>query len=267
MMAKYAAVFQLQLRATRVYRLNWVFSILCVIVPLLGLLLFWRAVYSASPGSQLRGYTIRDMMTYYLIARLVGDAVSAEWWEIGQNIRDGKLHLFVIRPIGYVGYYFARMLGTNVPSLIVTLGMFTPIIVGLAALDMLSVASGWSLLLFVPSLIAAVVLGFLIGMASQLTAFWTGEMQGMESLRRVLTGVLMGAYFPLDLLGPGLRSIASYLPFYYQLYFPTELLIGKRTMPQVGLGLAIQALWIVLLVLLVRTLWSRGMRRYQSVGG
>ena len=74
--------------------------------------------------------------------------------------------------------------------------------------------------------------------------------------------------FPLDLMPESLYRISTYLPYYYQMYFPAAILTGRIDSPIAVLhGLGIQLAWVIALLLLARFLWLRGLRRHTAVGG
>lgn len=265
-MRKYSVVFRMQVKSARAYVLNLLFSALCVAVPLFGVLLFWRALFQ-DPQVRIAGYGQSDIMAYYLITRLIGDAVSSEWWEIGENIREGRLHLFILKPLDYVGYYFSQMLGANLMTIVVTSVVLAPLTCILTAKGYFAAPSPSTLLLFSIAVAGGIALGFLIGMAFQLCAFWLGETSGLNNLRYLLTTLLMGAYFPLDFLGPRFASVLTRLPFSYQLYFPAKLFLGQLDRNSALAGLAWQWGWVAVTLAIVRLIWKQGIRRYESVGG
>ncbi len=80
--------------------------------------------------------------------------------------------------------------------------------------------------------------------------------------------VLGGQVFPLDLMPGWLFGLSSWLPYYYLIYFPAALLTGRITELDAALqGLAIQAGWVVVLLIFAQFLWTRGLRRHTAVGG
>ena len=63
-----------------------------------------------------------------------------------------------------------------------------------------------------------------------------------------------------------LQGLANVLPFAWTLNFPVLLLLGRLTPQETWRGLAIQVIWLVLSVFLVRLVWRAGVRRYGAVG-
>jgi ABC-2 type transport system permease protein len=80
--------------------------------------------------------------------------------------------------------------------------------------------------------------------------------------------ILGGQVFPLDLLPAPLYELSSYLPYYYQMYFPAALLTGRIATPEAAIqGLGIQLFWVLALYGVAQFLWLRGLRRHTAVGG
>jgi ABC-2 type transport system permease protein len=73
--------------------------------------------------------------------------------------------------------------------------------------------------------------------------------------------------FPLDLMPAPLFHAAHYLPFYYQMYFPAAIITGRIGLPLALEGLAIQFVWVLVLLAVNQLLWVRGLRRHTAVGG
>ena len=127
---KYAAAFKTQLQATQEYRVNWLLSILCEGVPLLGILLFWSALFAADTGATdasvagaVYGYSQAEVISYYIVIRVLNGLFPSVWWEVGGNIRSGHLSDFLTRPIDYLGYYTSLMLATSSQYILATAGV------------------------------------------------------------------------------------------------------------------------------------------------
>ena len=125
----------------------------------------------------------------------------------------------------------------------------------------------WRLAAAVPALFLSALVQFTIAYCFGLMTFWFLEIQGLVVLSMAVEAVLGGQIFPLDLLPPALHAIARFLPFYYQMYFPAAILTGRIGPTETAEGLALQAGWVVLLLLLAHALWVRGLRRHTAVGG
>ena len=73
--------------------------------------------------------------------------------------------------------------------------------------------------------------------------------------------------FPLSLLPETIRNVLTWLPFAYETYYPTIILLQQVEPQEIARILGMQALWVVTLLVLSRVAWSRGLRRYAAFGG
>lgn len=55
-------------------------------------------------GELINGYTVAQMMSYYLVLTLVDafTAVAEDDWQIAADIKDGQISQFLLKPIDYL---------------------------------------------------------------------------------------------------------------------------------------------------------------------
>jgi hypothetical protein len=70
-MTKYTHVINLGIQSTLVYRVNFVVRAVFGLVPLLALILLWRAIYEGRADDDVGGYRLAEVITYYLIVNVV----------------------------------------------------------------------------------------------------------------------------------------------------------------------------------------------------
>src|SRR5699024_12350094 len=98
-------------------------------------------------------------------------------------------------------------------------------------------------------------------------AFWLLDVSMLFWGINLLTLILSGAIFPLDIFGETISTVLSYFPFSYTVYFPINILTGKLEPSFVITGCLIQIAWIVILFILLKILWKTGLKKYVAVGG
>jgi ABC-2 type transport system permease protein len=123
-----------------------------------------------------------------------------------------------------------------------------------------------SLLLFLPSLMLAIVIRFLVEWPLGLTAFWTTQMSAVIQVSYVGLFFLSGQMGPLALFPAPVQVLAQLLPFQWMLAFPVQLLLGQLDQHAIVLGLIAQTIWLCLSLALMTVLWHRGLRRYSGMG-
>jgi ABC-2 type transport system permease protein len=83
----------------------------------------------------------------------------------------------------------------------------------------------------------------------------------------VITTVLSGGLFPLDVFGEGLMALFRFMPFQYIIYFPLSIVVGNATANEIVFGVLVQVIWLVLLYGISKIVWRAGMKRYIAAGG
>ena len=73
--------------------------------------------------------------------------------------------------------------------------------------------------------------------------------------------------FPVDIMPAGVQAVMRWLPFYYELFFPIAIFMGRLQGAELIQGLAIQSCWLVVTWAAAQFMWKRGLGHYQAVGG
>ena len=120
---------------------------------------------------------------------------------------------------------------------------------------------------YVASLLLAFVIGFFFETCMGMVGFWFLEVSSLMYVVNTVNFFVSGQMFPLDLLPPWLSVPLKTLPFQYLAYFPSAVLVGKIQGPAIWQGLLAEAAWAVAFMVLARTLYRIGLRRYSAFGG
>jgi ABC-2 type transport system permease protein len=226
-------------------------------------LVVWSTVAQASGGS-VGGFTAGDFAAYYIVMMFV-DHLTFTWimWEYDYRIRMGQLSTMLLRPIHPIHEDIADNLTYKVLTLIVLLPvaglliwLFQP------TLD----TNLWAVAAFVPALLLSFLVRFLLGWSLAMIAFWTTRISALNGSFFVVELFLSGRIAPLDVLPAGLRTVAGFLPFRWNLSFPVELMLGRLTPQETMIGLGMQLLWLGISLLLMRFIWRAGVRKYAAFG-
>ena len=120
--------------------------------------------------------------------------------------------------------------------------------------------------MFIPSLVLAFLVRFLLEWTLAQAAFWTTRVSAINQTYFVVMLFLSGQIAPLALLPQPIQVMSMLLPFRWLISFPIELFLGRLTPGQALLGLGAQAAWLVVSFVLMRTVWRAGIRAYTAVG-
>lgn len=264
---KYRHAFLLGLQSNIVYRWNFLIRAFFSFFQLVIVFILWGAVF-AHAGT-VGGFGLAATITYFVVLIVLQFFIGAfnEDYLISEEIRNGLINQFLLKPINYFAYRFSIFTAARLVSgslMLVPLLVLVPLLKDHLALPPFE---PWRLALGLPATALAALIQFSIAYCFGLMAFWFLEIQGFVILSMAVEALLGGQMFPLDLMPPHLLRIAELLPFYYQMYFPAAIFTGRVDFTRASHGLAVQAAWVVALLLLNRLLWTRGLRRHTAVGG
>jgi ABC-2 type transport system permease protein len=227
-------------------------------------LVVWTTV-ARSSGGQVGGYTAPDFAAYYIVLMIVGH-ITLIWhmWEYEYLIRQGILSTRLLRPVHPIHEdasqniaYKLLMLVVLVPSVLLCIVLFQPAFTAPAS----------TLLIFIPAVLLAGILSFIVGWIVAMAAFWTTRIMAINQLYFVGMFFFSGQIAPLELLPSAVQTIAGLLPFRWMIGFPVGVLLGRVSDDAVANGLIAQLIWIGASVFVLRLIWRAGVRRFGAVGG
>jgi ABC-2 type transport system permease protein len=108
---------------------------------------------------------------------------------------------------------------------------------------------------------------FFVAYALAMLAFWILEISTIVFILYSFEYFLSGQTFPLDIMPAWLQSTLRILPFSYELFFPISIFLGKASGAALWSGLAIQTGWLLVAWSAAHSMFNRGVRHYQAVGG
>ena len=266
-MKKYWQVINIGIQNTLVYRVNFLFRVGFGFIPLIAILSMWRVVYEGN-GTGAAGYTLAQMISYYLIMTIVDalTAVSEDDWQIAADIKDGNISQFLLKPIDYLTYRLCLFGAGRLIYSAVALVPVTVLVICYWKYFVLppDVATfGW----FLISVVMTALLQFFTSYTMALLAFWVLEVSTFIFILYAFEYLAGGHLFPLDILPAPLFQALQFTPFPYQLFFPVHVYLGRVTGAALYTGLLMQAFWVLASYALARFAWSRGIKRYSAVGG
>lgn len=246
------------------YRAAMVIWMLGLVLEPVIYLAVWASVAQAQGGA-VSGFTLGDFAAYYIVL-LVVQHITQIWhmWEYDYIIRQGVMSGRLLRPL----HPIHRDAAENIAFKVLMLLVVVPSVIVLVLLFQPTFATPlWAALAFIPILLLAAVLAFMLGWAVALAAFWTTRTFAINQTYFVAMFFFSGQIAPLALLPDFFQAIANVLPFRWFVSFPTEVFLG-RVSPQDALGgVIVQVLWIAGSALLIRVTWRAGLARYTAMGG
>ena len=252
-----------RLRIAYTYRVNVLFGILLTGVQIYLLTVVWKAAYG--DRTEVDGIAIEQLLVYLTLANLQVRFLRPEMDEsIQERIRQGQIGFDLSRPVGYPGQLLAGAMGEMV-GMLPFLAVAFP--VALIAGELTAPASAEAGVGYAAALLLAWVVAALLNLLIGLVSFWTLEMNGFRMMYNLLGNFATGALVPLWFMPDAMRAVIQLLPFQAIAFVPVSIYIGEPATGSIWSALLLQAGWAVILVLVIRWVWSRAFRHTVIQGG
>ena len=250
-----------------VYRGDFAFATLVRFLPIVTQVFLWRAIFDNNPTKQLQHYRYEDMVAYFLLVMVARAFSSMPGLATGiaESIRNGSVRKYLLQPVDMLDYLFWHRVAHKLVYYAVAAGPFA-LVFWLCRSYLPGWPSGMVMTAFVVSLLFGFVIGFLIESLIGLIAFWFLEVSSLIFIYMMLNYFLSGHMIPLEWID-GWIPWVHYLPLRYLAYFPAAVLLGRIPEADLPAELAIQATWVVVLLIANRTAFHYGVRRYGAFGG
>lgn len=263
-MSKYLAVFKISWEQGFVYRLNFTLWRVRSVLQLLLVYFIWWTVFQSK--SEIFNYSQSSLLTYIMVAALIRAIIlSSRAIDVAGQISEGTIVNFLIKPLGFIEYYFSRDLADKLLNisfvifeLILLLTLLKPPIIfqqNLYILILFVIATFLGLLLYF-------ALAFIIGML----AFWVENAWGPLFLVSIILEGFGGGLFPIDILPKGIASILMLTPFPYLIYFPAKIYLGTLPQDEIIKGFIVLSIWVVSCWYMMNYVLSKGLKRFSAFG-
>ena len=250
-----------------VYHADFAFSTLVRFLPIVTQIFLWSAIFQNDSSRTMKGYNFGQMVSYYLLVMMARAFSSMPGLSTGiaGSIADGSVRKYLIQPVDMLDHLFWHRVAHKLVYYVIAAGPFA--LVFWMCRAHLPGWPAWPVTAaFVASLLMSFAIGFLIEALIGLIAFWFLEVSSLIFIYMMLSYFLSGHMIPLELLSQWIPFV-DVLPFRYLAYAPAAIMLGKIPQEQLPMELFVQAVWIVVLFILNRVAFHRGVQRYSSYGG
>ncbi len=247
------------------YRAEIIVWILTATMPIPSLLIWDRVIEDGAVGRFDRAAIARYFAAGLIIRQLTGAWVV---WDLNEKIRTGALMPELLRPIHPLFLPVAENLAALPTRVVVLLPLVAAIVFvrpelvawptdgpGLVILPLIAV-----------SILLAWALTFTIQAAFGCLAFFTGQSLGLWQFWFGLWMLLSGYMLPAELIPGWLGSVNQGSPFRAAFGVPVEMASGLLGGAEAGWAIGLQILWLIAAGLVLRGLWSLGLRRWEATG-
>ncbi len=188
--------------------------------------------------------------------------------ELFDLITTGNIAYELCRPCGIYEFWYAKLLAQRLSSAI--LRSFPIIIVAFfmpKPYQMTVPPNASAFLLFLLSLTLGLLLLVSISMFIYISVFVTMNPMGSLLVFGVIGEFFSGLTIPLPLMPEWLQNIAYMLPFHLTADFPFRVYSGHIPQEEALKGIAIQLIWLLILVLLGKFTFGKALKRVVVQGG
>lgn len=260
--AYYRRQFASSLANNLAYRGAAAIWVLTSIIQPLVFIVVWRTVAGSGTTG---GYTAAQFVAYFLVMMVV-DHLTFIWhmWEFEYRIRTGSFSPLLLRPVHPIHNDVCENVSYKIVGLV---GILPAAVILAFVFDADFSSTSWpAILAFLPAILLAMVLRFVVEWCVALSAFWLTKVSALNSVFFSLFTFLGGQFAPLAVLPDWMQTVAAWTPFPWALSFPVEVLLGRRTGWDLLVGYGAQLVWIGIALLVLKLMWRRATRRYSAVG-
>lgn len=268
---KYAKILRVSLIERMAYRGDFLLGTVLRFFPVVTTILLWHAVYQgqASERKQIAGFSEHKMIAYLLLIHIsrMFSSMPGLSASIARDIRQGSIKKYLLQPLDMIGYLLSYRAAHKVAYITTSAAPYACLFFLCSEYFVGLWPDALTLLAYAAALILAFVIGFFFETAMGLVGFWFLQVTSLLWVVNTVNYFVSGQMFPLDLLGPPWDTILKWLPFQYLAYFPAVVFLREVQGRDLVEGLLLELTWAVVLIVLSRWLFARGLRRYSAYGG
>jgi ABC-2 type transport system permease protein len=225
--------------------LGWVLQ---DVVTLFIMVFLWFAIYKENANAAINGFSYPEMMAYLVVASISGQWINngSTFRSVNKDISEGQISSWLTKPVSYRGKNFACSLGN-------CLGNFVLFFLPLAIIALLVFTLGlglpfpeWYNIIFylVAGFLAIVILDSLDFLIAQL-GFLTNSLFGIFIIKEAIFAFLSGRAVPYSFFPAWAQNVMPYLPFAGLSSTPVNLLLGRYSLQESAISLALSFAWAI----------------------
>ncbi|PNQ82329.1 hypothetical protein C1T21_03730 [Paenibacillus sp. F4] len=263
-MSLYLKFFELSFREKYAYKFNFFTSMLAGFIMIFIQISVWIALFKESSAGSAA--TLGQMIIYVLISSFIFNITRSEaGTKIGEKIDKGTIITDFTKPIHFRNYMFAEDAGNNMFQV---LFIFFPSFLFFSFFYRLQISiTPLNFMLFIVSLVFAVLISFFIKFIIGLFAFWLETSWYFPFIVGAIFELFSGSTIPIWYYPDWLVQICSYLPLRFIFFEPISIFLGKYTLTQTLLLLLTQLFWVCILFCIERFVWNKVQKRVIVHGG
>lgn len=222
-------------------------------------------LWISSDSEIIAGFSKKELVTYNLIFIILEHLIGFNiWWEVYNDIFQGKLKNYLLKPLNYFQVKFCAEAGFQFFSLLVSILAFYFCLHLFK--DYFEIAWHQEMLYLIIMLPLSLLLYYTIQFCIGLASFWITHCFELQGLILSAMLVLGGLSFPIYLLPANVLAVAKILPFRYAYSVILEVIFHRISNQEIKLAIIGQVIWIVFFYILYQLMWKYGNKKYAAYG-
>ncbi len=261
---KYCEVAKINFKSCIIWRFDILANLLLTVTKIMFAYILWKAVFGEN--DVIGGFTFYSMLTYYVTGAFLSGADMSKKisTEICTRVISGTFSKYIIIPVNIQIYFMAQNFGRLIFYLLLNIiSLFTWIFVLQIRFTFTNNAYylGIAAVMALLGLIFMTEFQFFIGILSF-------KFLEISMFRIIVDNVMVfitGAAIPLSLLPEAVTTVMRVFPFYYIIYLPSMLVIGRNGNEALS-GLIIIFIWVLAFFIINNFLYKRLRVLFEGVG-
>ena len=238
---KYFEIIKINFKECIIWRFDVLANLLLSVTKIMFAYILWKAVFGENEA--ISGFTFYSMLTYYVTAAFLSGADMSKKIssEICTRVISGTFSKYIIIPVNIQIYFMAQNFGKMVFYLLLNIiSLFTWVFILQLSFSFTNnmYYLGTAAVMALLGLIFMTEFQFFIGILS----FKFLEISMFRIIADNIVIFITGAVIPLSLLPETVIAVMRIFPFYYIIYLPSMLVIGRNGNEAVS-GLIILSVW------------------------
>jgi ABC-2 type transport system permease protein len=259
-MKKYFLVMKLAAQDLFQYKLDFFLSVTKYAISISLLAIVWLNV---EKSGQVGAFTPQQTITYFLLSAMLYSLSNFHPYYIEEDIRYGYLSRYLVKPMSVTIYYICFELTRVSIETISKMVVFFSLLFWFHLLPDFSLAHLAIVITYSPFIFLFAFQWLMI--VSQLS-FWITEAYALRWTVTLLMRLLSGLLIPMIYFPEMVQQIFFYLPFQHLAYTPITFMLGKLTLPMFAKSFLVLLCWTMIVTLLRRWMWYKGVRSYEGTG-
>ncbi len=214
------------------------------------LVFIYAAFYSGTGESG--GFSYKDLVTFVWLQQAFLSLVFIYDWdaELLEMITTGGISYELCRPINLYQVWYVKLLSKRVAR--VSLRFFPVVILAFLLpypYNLSMPISPTAFCLFIVTLFLGLLLVVAISMLIYISIFKTMSPVGTIGIFGIIGEFFAGMTIPIPLMPPWLQRICMMLPFRYTSDLPFRVYSGSISTNEALMGIALQVIWVIVLIL------------------